>query len=71
MSLHGLSSGDFVPTLEQGLGTSAGLSPATVARLTAQWQADHTALQDRDLSATDYVYLWADGVHPRVRLDQA
>jgi putative transposase len=39
--LHGLSSGDFVPALEQFLGTSAGLSAATVTRLTAQWQADH------------------------------
>lgn len=32
--LHGLSSGDFVPALEQFLGSSAGLSPATVTRLT-------------------------------------
>lgn len=69
--LHGMSSGDFVPALEQFLGTSAGLSPATVTRLTAQWQADHTAFQDRDLASTDYVYVWADGVHLRVRLDQA
>lgn len=65
--LHGLSSGDFVPALEQFLGSSAGLSPATVTRLTTQWQADHTAFQDRDLSATDYVYVWADGVHLRIR----
>ena len=69
--LHGLSSGDFVPALEQFLGTSAGLSPATVTRLTAQWQADHQAFQDRDMSTSDYVYVWADGVHLRVRLDQA
>lgn len=34
--LHGLSSGDFVPALEQFLGSSAGLSPATVTRLTKQ-----------------------------------
>ncbi|WLQ53757.1 transposase (plasmid) [Streptomyces poriferorum] len=33
--LHGLSSGDFVPALEQFLGSSAGLSPATVTRLSA------------------------------------
>ncbi|MBC9729051.1 IS256 family transposase [Streptomyces sp. TRM68367] len=69
--LHGLSTGDFVPALEQFLGSSAGLSPATVTRLTAQWQADHTAFMDRDLSATDYVYVWADGVHLRIRLDEA
>ncbi|WP_327360999.1 IS256 family transposase [Streptomyces sp. NBC_01296] len=69
--LHGLSSGDFVPALEQFLGSSAGLSPATITRLTAQWQADHKAFMDRDLSATDYVYVWADGVHLRIRLEEA
>lgn len=69
--LHGLSSGDFVPALEQFLGSAAGLSPAAVTRLTTQWQADHTAFQDRDLSATDYVYVWADGVHLRIRLEEA
>jgi transposase-like protein len=69
--LHGLSTGDFVPALEQFLGSSAGLSPTTISRLTTQWQADHTAFMDRDLSATDYVYLWADGVHLRVRLEEA
>jgi transposase-like protein len=53
--LHGLSSGDFVPALEQFLGSAAGLSPATVTRLTTQWQADHKAFGERDLSATDYV----------------
>ncbi|WP_329327340.1 IS256 family transposase [Streptomyces luteogriseus] len=69
--LHGLSSGDFVPAMERFLGSSAGLSPATVTRLTAQWQADHAAFQERDLSATDYVYVWVDGIHLRIRLDEA
>lgn len=69
--LHGLSSGDFVPALEQFLGSSSGLSPATVTRLTVQWQADHRAFMDRDLSSTDYVYVWADGVHLRIRLEEA
>ncbi|WP_425824646.1 IS256 family transposase [Streptomyces fractus] len=69
--LHGLSSGDFVPALEQFLGSSAGLSPATVTRLTAQWQADHKTFSERDLSATDYVYVWADGIHLRIRLEEA
>ncbi|MEU9394812.1 IS256 family transposase [Streptomyces sp. NPDC048324] len=69
--LHGLSSGDFVPALEEFLGSSAGLSTATVNRLTKQWQDDHTAFQRRDLSGSNYVYVWADGVHPKVRLGQA
>jgi transposase-like protein len=68
--LHGLSSGDFVPALEQFLGSSAGLSPATVTRLTTQWQADHKAFGERDLSATDYVHVWADGIHLRIRLEE-
>lgn len=69
--LHGLSSGDFVPAMQQFLGSAAGLSPATVTRLTKQWSDDHAAFQDRDLSGSDYVYVWADGVHPKVRLGQA
>jgi transposase-like protein len=68
--LHGLSSGDFVPALEQFLGSSAGLSPATVTRLTRQWQDDHTAFMDRDLAEVDYVYVWADGIHLNVRLEE-
>lgn len=69
--LHGLSSGDFVPALEQFLGSLAGLSAAAVTRLTQQWQGDHKAFGERDLSATDYVYVWADGIHLRIRLQEA
>ncbi|KUN17655.1 transposase [Streptomyces corchorusii] len=68
--LHGLS-GDFVPALEQFLGSSAGLSAATVTRLTTQWQADHAAFMDRDLAEVDHVYVWADGIHLNVRLEEA
>jgi putative transposase len=69
--LHGLSTGDFVPALEAFFGSAAGLSAAVITRLVAQWQADHEAFGRRDLSDRDYVYLWADGVHFRVRLEQA
>ncbi|MFF6853124.1 IS256 family transposase [Streptomyces antimycoticus] len=69
--LHGLSSGDFVPALEQFLGSPAGLSPATVTRLTQQWQTDHATFMDRDLADVDYVYVWADGIHLKVRLEEA
>ena len=69
--LHGLSGGDFVPALEQFLGTSAGLSAATVTRLTAQWQDDYQTFAGRDLSRVDYVYLWADGIHVNIRLEEA
>ena len=68
--LHGLSSGDFAPALEQFLGSSAGLSPATVTRLTTQWQDDANAFSKRSLTDTDYVYCWVDGIHLKVRLEQ-
>src|SRR3954452_3037489 len=68
--LHGLSSGDFVPALEQFLGSTAGLSAATVTRLTAQWQDDAKAFAKRSLKDSDYVYLWVDGIHLKVRLEQ-
>jgi len=68
--LHGLSSGDFGPALEQFLGTGAGLSASAITRLTAQWQDEAKAFGARDLSGTDYVYLWVDGIHLKVRLEQ-
>src|ERR687898_1953638 len=69
--LHGLSTGDFVPALEAFFGSAAGLSAAGVGRLLGAWQADYQAFTSRDLTDRDYVYIWADGVHFRVRLEQA
>src|ERR671912_2697497 len=69
--LHGLSTGDFVPALEGFFGSGAGLSAPVITRLVAAWQADHQAFCQRDLAERDYVYLWADGLHFRVRLEQA
>src|SRR5699024_1374093 len=68
--LHGLSTNDFSPALEQFLGTGAGLSAASITRLTRQWQQEADAFQNRDLSGTDFVYVWADGIHLKVRLAQ-
>jgi putative transposase len=68
--LHGMSSNDFAPALEQFLGTKAGLSPAVITRLTRQWQDHANAFNDRSLADTDYVYVWADGLHFKVRLEQ-
>ena len=68
--LHGLSSSDFGPALEQFLGSGAGLSAPAITRLTAQWQDEAAAFGRRDLSGTDYVYLWVDGIHLKVRLEQ-
>jgi putative transposase len=67
--LHGLSTSDFVPALTQFLGTGHGLSAATVGRMTAQWQDDAKAFNNRSLAEVDYVYCWVDGIHPKVRLE--
>jgi transposase-like protein len=69
--LHGLSSGDFVPALEEFFGSKAGLSASAIIRLTTDWQDEQRAFAERDLSNVDYVYLWVDGVHFTVRLDEA
>jgi transposase-like protein len=68
--LHGLSSGDFVPALGQFLGSSAGLSAPVITKLTEQWKADQRVFAERDLSDVDYVYLWADGIHVNIRLEE-
>ena len=68
--LHGLSSLDFTPALEQFLGTGAGLSAATITRLTAQWQDEARSFGERSLADVDFVYLWVDGIHLNVRLEQ-
>jgi len=70
LCLHGLSAGDFVPALGQFPGSSAGLPAAVITRLTGQWQAGQRAFAQRDLSGVDYVYLWADGIHVNVRLEE-
>jgi len=68
--LHGLSSSDFGPALEQFLGSGAGLSASTITRLTTQWQEEQRAFNTRSLKDTDYVYVWVDGIHLKVRLEQ-
>ena len=68
--LHGMSSNDFAPALSQFLGTSHGLSPATITRMTTQWQDESRAFNQRSLADTDYVYMWVDGIHLKVRLEQ-
>ncbi len=62
--LHGLSSSDFAPALEQFLGSNQGLSAATITRLTTQWQAEARAFNAQLLAGTDYVYVyvWVDGI---------
>ena len=68
--LHGLFSGDFRDALPALLGPeAAGLAPSTITRLTKSWTAEYEAFRRRDLADRDYVYLWADGIHFTIRLE--
>jgi putative transposase len=69
--LRGLSTGDFRPALEMLLGEeAAGLSATNIARLTGVWEEEYREFRKRSLKDSDYVYVWADGVHFNVRLEE-
>lgn len=68
--LRGLSTGDFAPALAQFFGSDAGLSATSIGRLLETWGDEYEAFTRRDLSGDDFVYLWADGVHFRIRLEE-
>ena len=70
MYLHGMSSGDFVPALSEFFGSAAGLSASVVTRLTTAWQEERERFSRRSLAEVDYVYVWVDGIHFNVRLDE-
>lgn len=69
--LRGLSTGDFREALPALLGEdAAGLSPTTISRLTAVWDEEYQAFRRHDLSGSDYVYVWVDGIHFNIRLEE-
>jgi putative transposase len=68
--LRGISTGDFSEALQVLLGEPAqGLSPNVVVRLKEQWTREYEEWNRRDLTGKHYVYLWADGIHVNVRLE--
>lgn len=68
--LRGLSTGDFREALPTLLGDdAAGLSASSITRLTAVWQEEYETWKTRPLADRDYVYVWVDGVHFGVRLE--
>ena len=70
--LRGISTGDFSEALQHLLGTEAsGLSAGTISRLKQGWEQDYQAWNTRDLSKKRYVYIWADGIHSNVRMDDS
>jgi putative transposase len=69
--LKGISTGDMSKALETILGPDApGLSATNVVRLKAQWEQEYQGWCRRDLSGVQYVYIWVDGIHVNVRLDE-
>ncbi len=68
--LKGISTGDFREALAAILGPqAAGLSATNIVRLKEGWNQDYERWRQRDLSAKHYAYLWVDGVHFNVRLE--
>src|SRR4029077_1336589 len=68
--LKGISTGDFSEALQTLLGEPAkGLSPNVIVRLKEQWTAEYEQWSRRDLTGKQYVYLWVDGIHVNVRLE--
>lgn len=69
--LRGLGTGDFREGLSALLGEqAAGLSASVVTRLTQSWTQEYEAFRKRRLDEKEYVYLWVDGVHINVRLEE-
>lgn len=68
--LKGISTSDFGEALQALVGERAkGLSPNVIVRLKEQWSAEYEAWNRRDLTGKEYVYLWADGIYAKVRLE--
>jgi putative transposase len=69
--LKGVSSGDFSEALAALVGPqAAGLSASTVVRLKGVWEDEFKQWSQRSLVGKQYVYLWVDGVHFNIRLEE-
>jgi transposase-like protein len=68
--LHGLSLGDFELALRGLLGEGAPLSPSSINRLRAKWEAEYETWRLRRLDEKSLVYAWADGIYVKAGLDK-
>lgn len=69
--LKGLSTGDFNEALQALVGVNAaGLSASTITRMIESWQEEYRQWRQRSLEGKEYVYIWADGVHFNLRLEE-
>lgn len=68
--LKGISSGDFSEALAALVGPNApALGANVIVRLKEKWSQEYEGWSQRDLSQKNYIYLWADGIHVNVRLE--
>lgn len=69
--LKGISTGDMNEALQSLLGPDCrGLSASTVTSLKKSWEAEFGEWNARSLEGKEYVYVWADGVHFNIRLEE-
>jgi transposase-like protein len=69
--LKGVSTGDFSEALAALLGPDApNLSASTVTRMKEIWVKEHDEWSQRSLIGKRYVYMWVDGIHFNVRLEE-
>jgi transposase-like protein len=69
--LKGISTGDFHDALSAILGPDCpGLSATTVTRLKTVWEQEYKEWSARSLEGQEYVYVWADGIHTNIRLEE-
>jgi len=60
--VEGLAHRDFEPALRVLFGADAPLSPATIARVNAEYLTEFDAWKSRSLANDRFPYLWVDGV---------
>ena len=69
--LKGVSTGDFSEAIAALVGPEAkGLSATTIVRLKSSWEEEFREWNQRSLTDKQYVYLWVDGVHFNIRLEE-
>jgi putative transposase len=66
----GISTGDFGEALAAILGEGAKtLSATNITRMKEGWLEEHRWWSQRSLEGQEFIYLWVDGIHINVRLD--
>ena len=68
--LKGVSTNDFSEVLSKLVGSDVELSASSIVRLKKIWEDEFLEWSKRDLSDKEYIYWWADGVYPKVRLEK-